>query len=132
MHLYTVVRVRAKSAEDSISEVNYLLEDHPFEGCPFDYFDREGTALSERVKTEEDFQKQRQVEIECYKKNLEDALKLPDDDIRKAWLLKMAGQALDPWMFNSTERIVYDYAKDRQEDIEEEGQVFFVETDRHY
>lgn len=131
MHLYTVVRVKAETAEEAVAIVEGLLEDDTYDGCPFDYFVRTATAISQRVKTEEDFQKGRQCEIESYEHDLQEALQLPDDDPSKAWMLKMAGESLDPFDWNSTGREVYDYATDRQDD-DEPGRIWFVETDRHF
>lgn len=130
-HLCTIFRVKAETEEDAIDDVNNFLEGCPYDGHPFDYFDESETVISEDIKTEEDFQALRQEEIDSYKSYLEQALKLPDDNIWKSSNLKWAGQALDASDWDSIERLAYEYAYEQQEE-DAPGKIWFVDTDRHW
>jgi hypothetical protein len=130
MHVYTIVRVWAENEEEAIEKVNAFMEE--YHDDVFDYYDEESTHLSDKVKTEEDFQQIRQKELDEYKSSLEEALAMPDNDWLKGFTLRQAGTSLDPDIWNSPCRLAFDHATHIQEEPEEGESIYFVVTDRHY
>jgi len=132
MHLHTIVKVTAKDEAEAIEKVeNLLTSDGDYRIDPFDYID-DTARISEEVKTEADFQKvveQEKIEAEEYLKRSEEEKSKPNG--MRGYLIRMAGESLSPDRFWSTERLAYNYDF-YETNGDEEGKVFYVETDRHY
>lgn len=133
-HLNTVVRMRADNAEQAIERTNDLITDNGeyghFSGSlSFDWFAEDETKISEEVKTEADFIKLREQELAEHEGYLKRAGKEIETEM-KGYYYEMAGECLQANKFWSTQRLAYNYADDWQP--ETQGNIFFVDTDRHY
>jgi predicted HAD superfamily hydrolase len=60
MHVHTVFKVNAESANEAVEKVNDWLLDHCGDGWWFDYCDPDETQISTQVTTETEFQTLRQ------------------------------------------------------------------------
>jgi hypothetical protein len=126
MHLHTIVRVKAADEREAIERVNRLLTGNGEYTMvpPFDWLAEEETAISEHVKTEEDFRKLRQLEREAHDEHMRRAAEAEGENM-KGFYTRLAGECLEERNFWSTERLQFTL------DWEEGAKVFYIDTDRH-
>jgi hypothetical protein len=130
MHIHTIVKVHANTAEEAIKKVKELVN-HEYEmlPAPFDWFDEDAIRVSPDVKIEKDFEALREAELKEYKVNLKKALKMSDKNVMKGYYLTLAGEGLNTGQFWSPERYAYDYDCD----YGSEGKnIYYIKTDRHF
>ena len=126
MHLHTIVKVWAADETEAIDRVNGLLTDDGTYRCPgpFDWVAEHETKVTERVKTEDEFLKIRELERQAYHVNMQRAFEA-DCEHMKGYYIAKAGECLDDQNFWSTERLQFTL------DWMDGKRVFYIETDRH-
>ncbi len=139
-HLGTVIKVKAKDEEEAINSVNRLLTDEGeytsvAGGLIFDYVSEDQTKIAKNEDgspfNNGDFihlQDQEKAEYTRYKEQAARERNLE----QKGYYLEQAGECLQQNKFWSTQRQAYDLTKHGWDDEDKEGEIFYVETDRHY
>lgn len=138
MHIDTIIRVRAESAEEAIERVNRLMSGDG-DYClppPFDWFDEEATAVSNAVRDDESFRALREEERngarEAFRRYQEALESHPEDESWLGYQLQTVAECLRDDQFWSVHRLAYDLA--RQEQLSDEcpgGTIYYIRTDRH-
>ncbi len=126
MHIHTVFKVKAESADEAVEKVNDWLLDHCGDGWWFDYCNPDESRISTQVTTEEEFQTLRRAELDEAEDRLRQALEAtePNDKGHKLVIAGMLMYADDP---NCLDRRVHDLTVHDGA----VGSVFYVDTDRH-
>lgn len=127
MHLHTIVKVWAADEKEAVERVNGLLTDdgeYRFM-TPFDWVAEEETKVSERVKTEQEFQNIRELERQAYHTNMQRAFEA-DCEGMKGFYIRKAGECLEEHNFWSTERLQFTL------DWMDGEKIFYIDTNRHY